>query len=335
MDVRKIFMNWYFWLNEPYKQIINQYQSGYQHHSLIFNSNCDLGSESLIWGISRWLLCNNTQGIKSCNLCDSCKLMQAKTHPDWYHIESKKDENFINIDIIHNLTEKIYQSSQQGGNKIVWFSNINKLTELSIHALLKIIEEPPNNSWFFFSCNNFSKIPLTLRSRCIFLNLFPPIEKDSFIWLQKKLLQQDDILLSAIRVNYGSPLAALKLLTSNDFQYRKKLYNNLLIALNNNQMISLLPIINNDLSISYINWLILIILDAIKLQNNCSIKLMINCDFINLIKLLSSKVIKNGLFKIIDEWCVCRENLIFCLNINKEILIIKNLLLWQKLILVN
>ncbi len=54
--------------------------------------------------------------------------------------------------------------SQQGGAKIVWLPDATQLTEAAANALLKTLEEPPANCWFFLSVREPSRLLATLRS---------------------------------------------------------------------------------------------------------------------------------------------------------------------------
>jgi len=81
-------MNWYPWLNQPYRQIIARHQEGVAHHALLLQAPEGMGDDALVWGISRWLMCQQREGAKSCGACHGCELMQAHTHPDWYRLEA-------------------------------------------------------------------------------------------------------------------------------------------------------------------------------------------------------------------------------------------------------
>ncbi|MDE5286031.1 MAG: DNA polymerase III subunit delta', partial [Buchnera aphidicola] len=85
---------------------------------------------------------------------------------------------------IHCLNDKIFKRSKQGGAKIIFLSNINKLTESANNALLKTLEEPPENTWFFLINYNNTKLYQTLISRCIIYNLPIPPEENTISWLK-------------------------------------------------------------------------------------------------------------------------------------------------------
>nr|CAD7567245.1 unnamed protein product [Timema californicum] len=129
-----------------------------------------MGDEALVWGMSRWLMCQQRDGLKSCGQCHGCQLMQANTHPDWYRLEAEKGKSTLGIDAVRQVTEKMYHFGQQGGAKVVWLPDAAQLSEAAANALLKTLEEPPANSWFFLSSRDPSRLLATLRSRCMALH---------------------------------------------------------------------------------------------------------------------------------------------------------------------
>lgn len=99
-------MNWYPWLNQPYRQVIGQHQENRAHHALLIQAMAGMGDEALVWGMSRWLMCQQRDGLKSCGQCHGCQLMQANTHPDWYRLEAEKGKSTLGIDAVRQVTEK-------------------------------------------------------------------------------------------------------------------------------------------------------------------------------------------------------------------------------------
>ncbi len=43
-------MNWYPWLNQPYRQVIGQHQENRAHHALLIQAMAGMGDEALVWG---------------------------------------------------------------------------------------------------------------------------------------------------------------------------------------------------------------------------------------------------------------------------------------------
>ena len=78
----------------------------------------------------------------------------------------------IQISKIREMILFSNKSSFNGQSKIVLIDNIEYLNTSSVNSLLKIIEEPNNNIYFFLIHNSKEVILDTLKSRCIKYNLF-------------------------------------------------------------------------------------------------------------------------------------------------------------------
>ena len=102
----------------------------------------------------------------------SYNLILKNTHPNFFLISNDADKNNIQISKIREMINFTNKSSFNNLCKIIIIDNIELLNTNSVNALLKIIEEPNNNIFFFLVHNNKKQILDTLKSRCIKYNLF-------------------------------------------------------------------------------------------------------------------------------------------------------------------
>ena len=140
-------MNWFPWLNPVYRQVIMQHQAGRAHHALLVQALPGMGDGELVWAISRWLLCQRRDGLKSCGQCHGCQLMLAARiliGTGW----RRRRKSALGIDAVRDVNEKLFNHAQQGGAKVVWLPDAGQLTEAAANALLKTLEEPPQNTRF-------------------------------------------------------------------------------------------------------------------------------------------------------------------------------------------
>jgi hypothetical protein len=141
-------MKWYPWLRPHFEQLIGSYQAGRGHHALLIQALPGMGDDALIYAITRFLMCQQPEGHKSCGKCRGCQLMQAGTHPDYYTLEPEKGKSALGIDAVREVSEKLYEHARLGGAKVVWLKDATLLTEAAANALLKTLEEPPEKTWF-------------------------------------------------------------------------------------------------------------------------------------------------------------------------------------------
>jgi len=85
-------MKWYPWLRPHFEQLINSYQAGRGHHALLIQALPGMGDDALIYAITRFLMCQQPEGHKSCGKCRGCQLMQAGTNPDYYTLEPREGQ---------------------------------------------------------------------------------------------------------------------------------------------------------------------------------------------------------------------------------------------------
>ena len=323
-------MNWYPWLNQPYRQIIARHQEGVAHHALLLKAPEGMGDDALVWGISRWLMCQQREGAKSCGTCHGCELMQAHTHPDWYRLEAEKGKASLGVDAVRDVTEKLYHFAQQGGAKVVWLPDAAQLTEAAASALLKTLEEPPANCWFFLSVRESSRLLATLRSRCLSWPLIPPEESQSLAWLGREVTQPEAALRAALRLSGGAPAAALALLQPARWQMRQMLCDTLLTALNDD-ILQLLPALNSDDVANRLGWLISLLVDAMKMQQGAAAWLS-NGDRPDVVTALARQLNSNALNSSVQQWIACREQLLHVASLNRELILTDRLLAWSRLL---
>lgn len=321
-------MQWYPWLNGPYKQIISQHQAGRGHHALLIQSLPGMGDDALVWGVSRWLMCTSPQGMKSCGHCHGCQLMLAHNHPDEYTLSVEKGKTSLGVDAIRQVTDKLYHFAQQGGAKVVHIPQAEQLTEAAANALLKTLEEPPGNSWFFLSSRQPSALPATLRSRCMTLHLNVPPEAQSLHWLSSQVSQTESLLLSILRLAGGAPAAALEMLKSDQLAQREQLCQALSRALPEDALV-LLPQLNQDSVTQRIHWLMTLLLDGVKYHQQ-NTQWLTNGDQLPLIAHLAERLPLPVLHQSLALWMQCRQQILETPAINHELILTGALLDWEQ-----
>ncbi len=111
------------------------------------------------------LLCDLQQS-PPCGSCQGCQWYLADSHPDFHHIQSETNRAhpIIRMETIRNLQEIIYQQPQKK-YRVVWIEDVHTMRNEAQNALLKVLEEPPENLVFILSGQIGGVLP-TVRSRC-------------------------------------------------------------------------------------------------------------------------------------------------------------------------
>lgn len=110
------------------------------------------------------LFCKDIQS--PCGICQSCQLIVINEHPDLNPIYPDKLHGVIKIEQIRLLQYSVFTSPQLGRNRVVIINPAEKMNGAAANALLKILEEPPRNTYFILIAEQISTIPPTILSRC-------------------------------------------------------------------------------------------------------------------------------------------------------------------------
>ena len=214
-------MNFYPWHLQSYQQLTEAFLNGKGHHALLLKTDVGLGTESLIRHFAQWLLCIEPEQHQPCGKCKSCLLWQSGNHPD-FHLVAPIEGKDIGIDQIRELTAKLQQFSQQGGNSVVYLAEAERMTEAAANALLKTLEEPNDNVYFLLEAPLQSAMLATIQSRCQTWLIRNPEWQQAYQWLQPQFpsVSASDIE-TALRLCHKRPLICKNFLENDRLPQRK------------------------------------------------------------------------------------------------------------------
>lgn len=115
---------------------------------------------------------------RPCGRCSACKKVESGNHPDIHIIRPTKTS--VGIEQIIQLQEKIYRKRFEGEYRICLIEEADKLTLPAANALLKMSEDPPENTIIILSTTNGEGIINTLQSRAQSIYFSSPSEQE---WL--------------------------------------------------------------------------------------------------------------------------------------------------------
>ncbi len=182
------------------------------HHAVFLTAPVGCGDDRLMRILAQTLLCQN-QSDTPCGVCHSCQLMNAGSHPDFHHIHSE-DKSSLGVDRIRQTLHTALSTSQLGKARVIWLENITEMTSAAANALLKTLEEPPEQCYFLLTASTLHGVLPTILSRCSHWHLPAPSEADCLAWLS----QQPPMLHVArpqwLKLNNMAPLAVFDFLSS-------------------------------------------------------------------------------------------------------------------------
>ena len=140
------------------------------HQSYIFSGTRGVGKTTLARILAKCLNCLSVESptAKPCDNCTNCNEIKLGRNLDFLEIDAASKTG---IDDMRDLLETVPQSPSSGRYKVYLIDEVHMLSKSSFNALLKTLEEPPSHVVFIFATTNPEKIPKTVQSRCLQLNL--------------------------------------------------------------------------------------------------------------------------------------------------------------------
>jgi len=210
----------YFWLTDVLTQWQRLYINQRLHHALLLIGAKGNGRNVALHQFAKLLLCEHPQEAEPCQHCHSCELFDAKTHPDLYILQSEQPGKPIGIDAVRATNEFAWKTSSVGRQRVIMIKSAENMTEGAANALLKTLEEPPENCQFLLYADAVDRLLPTIISRCSKWYLSPPPEKEVLDWLSKQLspAQQPHLSIDILRLNAGAPLATLAFIQEEQYE---------------------------------------------------------------------------------------------------------------------
>ena len=146
--------------------------------SLLFSGAKGSGKATFCYHFINYILSSNEDNKYNINefsineTNQSYKHLNSNTHPNFFLVENKPLDKETKIDQIKNLIKFLNHSTYSNNLKIIMIDNVENLNLNSSNALLKSIEEPEENTFFFIVHNNAFKILDTIKSRCTKFKIF-------------------------------------------------------------------------------------------------------------------------------------------------------------------
>ena len=133
-------------------------------HAYLFCGSRGTGKTTLARLFAKALNCQDLQkDFEPCNRCSSCTDTTGGQSLDVIEIDGASNRG---IDDIRQINENIGYIPSYGKYKIYIIDEVHMLTKEAFNALLKTLEEPPEQAKFFFATTESHKVLPTIISRC-------------------------------------------------------------------------------------------------------------------------------------------------------------------------
>ncbi|MDH3444755.1 MAG: DNA polymerase III subunit delta' [Deltaproteobacteria bacterium] len=199
------------------------------HHAYLFTGPEGVGKRCTALALALAIHCVEKNG-DYCGRCVECERIKDRNHPDVRMVEPLEGKKEISIQQIRDVEKELRYRSFSGGRKITIIDPATLLNSASQNALLKTLEEPPDNSLLILIAASAGALLPTLRSRCLQLS-FGPLPRNliaGFLVSEKSMKPKDAEILAALSA--GSLGAALEM-DGEDLRERRRVWVGILAAL--------------------------------------------------------------------------------------------------------
>lgn len=119
-------------------------------------------------------------------------------YSNWFELISVGNkQGIIGIEEIKNLHKKMFLKAFNGKKKVCILWGVEKMNPQASNSFLKILEEPPNNTYFFLIAENTELVLPTILSRCQQITLGPINSEALRTTIPDNKLNIDQIILQA------------------------------------------------------------------------------------------------------------------------------------------
>ncbi len=180
------------------------------HHAYLFVGPEGVGKRMVAVAYAKAIHC---QAVNNdfCGQCANCARIANGNHPDVRVIEPLPDKKEISIQQIRELERELNYRSFTGKRKIMIIDPATLLNSAAQNALLKTLEEPPQNSIIILIAPSAGALLATLRSRCLRLSFAPLARQEVADYLSSKRGQAADDAELVAAMSMGSIGVAVKL----------------------------------------------------------------------------------------------------------------------------
>lgn len=156
-------------------------------HAMAFTGRAGVGKRKMAWALAQALVCERQSERRPCGECGPCRRVALQQSESVLALEPEGPQ--IKLVAAHQVLEFL-SLRRLGGARVVIVDSAQALNPQAANALLKVIEEPPPESFFIFVLAEWTQLLPTLRSRLQNIRFSPlsdtqlkQLAADSEAWL--------------------------------------------------------------------------------------------------------------------------------------------------------
>ncbi len=148
--------------------LINSISKNKINHAYLFYGIRGTGKTTLARIFAKSINCENPIDHNPCNVCSVCESINNGSSFDVIEIDAASNNG---VDEIRTIKENTTFLTTTTNYKVYIIDEVHMLSKAAFNALLKTLEEPPRNTIFLLATTELHKIPQTVLSRTVVINL--------------------------------------------------------------------------------------------------------------------------------------------------------------------
>lgn len=188
-------------------------------HAIMISGRAGTGKTTAALLLSAALGC--TSENKPCMACEACRKITNHICPDVKYITCENGRKTIGVEAVRTIRESAYIIPNDLDVKIFVISDASVMTVQAQNALLKLLEEPPENVYFILAASDATALLSTVRSRVqeirmetFFGSVMSKLLSDRNEKARAMMEKDPELFLKIINNSQGSYGKALKEITS-------------------------------------------------------------------------------------------------------------------------
>lgn len=123
--------------------------------------------------------CKNKRG-PSCGVCPGCRRVDGGNHPDIHVFEREEGKQDVSVAVTDRMHETLSLRSRETGLRFLHIADGDALNLSAMNAILKILEEPPDNTILLLELTRRQAVLPTIISRAQVLQ-FPSLDDETVV----------------------------------------------------------------------------------------------------------------------------------------------------------
>jgi DNA polymerase-3 subunit delta' len=193
-------------------------------HALLLYGYQKVGQFDLASLLAKALLCDTPQATgNACLTCPSCRWFDQKSHPDLRlvlpdairsqqegdktedEVSKKKLSEDIRLENLGDLTHFVYTSTHHSKKRVIIIYPADRLNVFAANAILKLLEEPNQETHFLMVTDHIDRILPTILSRSQRYFVSGPSQQEALDWLNQQTQTEQRDQLLWLKLSGGSP----------------------------------------------------------------------------------------------------------------------------------